>query len=298
MIENKSSKRQRTLLGNNIRAIRKAYGVRLEDVAEAINVSRSTIGAYETGEREPPKETLAALAKYYMIPVDLLLQGTLCETKVDEKKICKLITNNLIVLFPIFDSEKALDNDHFRRAIKIQKEMYKLAAEGNKTPFYNIDQCFDEYEKAEEDKTIEKTVVANYLALSFAIAMFVVPNSEIVETKPALLGKMALYDQAAETLLYESDPEMLNNLIRAAQAIKSPDYLEGVNEWIKLLKRSSEWSDLADYYIALQYLWNIVDNDFTADINRVIGLEFINAFQSIGNKYAKQLKKIINQGYL
>lgn len=40
-----------------------------------------------------------------------------------------------------------------------------------------------------------------------------------------------------------------------------------------IIKKSPNWSDLADYYLALQYIWNLVDNDLDWGFNQRIGME-------------------------
>ena len=44
-----------------------------KELSEKIGVSRSTIGMYETGEREPDFETLEALADVFNVNMDTLL---------------------------------------------------------------------------------------------------------------------------------------------------------------------------------------------------------------------------------
>lgn len=43
------------------------------EVAEKLGISRSTIGMYETGKREPDYETLEMIADYYNVDIDFLL---------------------------------------------------------------------------------------------------------------------------------------------------------------------------------------------------------------------------------
>ena len=52
------------------------------------------------------------------------------------------------------------------------------------------------------------------------------------------------------------------------------------------------WSELGDYYLALQYVWNIVDNDFTPEFNNRIGSEMLDALVSVKNRYAIQYETL------
>lgn len=53
--------------------LRKRDGMSQKDLAEKIGISRSSIGMYEAGEREPDFETLEALADTFNVNMDVLL---------------------------------------------------------------------------------------------------------------------------------------------------------------------------------------------------------------------------------
>lgn len=53
--------------------LRKKQNMSQKELSEKIGVSRSTIGMYETGEREPDFETLEALADVFNVNMDTLL---------------------------------------------------------------------------------------------------------------------------------------------------------------------------------------------------------------------------------
>ena len=53
--------------------LRKREGMSQKDLAEKIGISRSTIGMYETGEREPSFEILEAFADLFNVNMDTLL---------------------------------------------------------------------------------------------------------------------------------------------------------------------------------------------------------------------------------
>ena len=55
-----------------------------------------------------------------------------------------------------------------------------------------------------------------------------------------------------------------------------------------ILKKSAKWCDLADYYLALQYVYNIIDNDLSDNLNSRIGGEMLKVFYSVENKYAEE----------
>lgn len=67
-----------------LKSLRKANGLTQDDLAKALKVSRSTIGMYESGSREPDYEILETIADYFNVDIDYLLGRTLKTTKLIE----------------------------------------------------------------------------------------------------------------------------------------------------------------------------------------------------------------------
>ncbi|HYM84191.1 MAG TPA: helix-turn-helix transcriptional regulator [Candidatus Dormibacteraeota bacterium] len=60
---------------NDIRRLRSERGLRQEDLAQAMRVSRQTINAIETGRYLPSLPLAIALARYFGRPVEDLFHG-------------------------------------------------------------------------------------------------------------------------------------------------------------------------------------------------------------------------------
>lgn len=60
---------------DNLKAIRNSRGISQTELAKMLNVGRSTIAMYETGDREPNFETLQKLSQIFGCSVDYLLTG-------------------------------------------------------------------------------------------------------------------------------------------------------------------------------------------------------------------------------
>lgn len=61
---------------NIFRKLRTSSNLTQSAIAEKIGISRSTIGMYETGAREPDFETLEKIADYFNVDIDFLLGRT------------------------------------------------------------------------------------------------------------------------------------------------------------------------------------------------------------------------------
>lgn len=72
------------------------------------------------------------------------------------------------------------------------------------------------------------------------------------------------------------------------------DFDESINLIIKVLKETNQWSQLGDYYLALRYVLGIIDNDYTNEMNQMVGMQMICAFAQLDNQYALNFIKLCN----
>ena len=59
-----------------LKSLRKSLGLTQDELANKLEVSRSTIGMYESGSREPDYKTLGAIADFFNVSIDYLLGRT------------------------------------------------------------------------------------------------------------------------------------------------------------------------------------------------------------------------------
>jgi len=57
-------------MNNRIEEIRKAQGIRQEDFAKAVGVSRQTISSLETGRYNPSIQLAYKIAKYFQLTIE------------------------------------------------------------------------------------------------------------------------------------------------------------------------------------------------------------------------------------
>ena len=65
-----------------LKELRKSKGWTQDELAKIFKVSRSTIGMYENGSREPDYETLELIADFFNVDIDFLLGRTNKTTKI------------------------------------------------------------------------------------------------------------------------------------------------------------------------------------------------------------------------
>ena len=61
---------------NVFKQLRISSGLTQQEVADKLGISRSTIGMYETGAREPDYATLETIADFFNVDIDYLLGRT------------------------------------------------------------------------------------------------------------------------------------------------------------------------------------------------------------------------------
>lgn len=65
-----------------LKSLRTEKGLTQDELSKILKISRSTVGMYENGSREPDYETLEAIADYFNVDIDFLLGRTNKTTKI------------------------------------------------------------------------------------------------------------------------------------------------------------------------------------------------------------------------
>lgn len=73
---------ERTPLDYTIDKLLKENGLQQKTLADAIDVSESSISKYRTGERKPKVDVLTKIADYFDVSIDYLLTGVSAETDI------------------------------------------------------------------------------------------------------------------------------------------------------------------------------------------------------------------------
>lgn len=68
------SKNHRMEIGNNLKLLRKRLKKSQEEVAQELNLTRSSYSGYENGVAQPNLESLVAFSEYYKVPIDDLVK--------------------------------------------------------------------------------------------------------------------------------------------------------------------------------------------------------------------------------
>lgn len=276
----------RKKLGKNIRSLRVAYGETQEKLSEIIGYSKNAVSNYESGIREPEQDTLAAIARHYSVSVEELLTS-------DFSNIGKIMVNqavfwdNIDILLPVTCSDSALQNENFKKAYDAHRKFFDQLKKSDMDGIDNVMISFNEYLEAYEDLNSKVESAVNFIGLWF-LFMLMLNTPNVIKERSAAVMQVVSRDKSAKRILENIDPSFEKEAKEIRDDIDDSGIDEIIIDFIATAKKSKEWYGLADYYIALQFIWNLADNELGAGINRRIGIEMMYAFAKIGNPYAAQ----------
>ncbi len=90
--------------GKRLKMIRKLHNVTQQELADTLNISRSTIAGYETKGKEPDYATLIRISDYFNISVDNLLRESIKQSN-SVIVSCKCNNCKEIYRLPLFCSK-------------------------------------------------------------------------------------------------------------------------------------------------------------------------------------------------
>lgn len=273
-------------VGKNIQYLRKAYGETQEELGRVLGIEKTTVSSYETGTRFPKNDMLEAISRHFMLPVDELLNRDFSDIGYIEVDY-DVISERVAVLFPLVSTEEALLNYHFKRAYEHHKKLYDDIRLRRLDVRY-IFLCMGEYMEAGEDERSVEEAAANFISLWYLFLSSVKGGAEMLINRSAELLQLTKKEKKLRDILNNED-DLKKELADFEEELKDMSFLiEAMDEWKTMLKKSPKWSELADYFLAIQYWVGAVDNGLDFALNRRIGFEMVKALFSVENKYAEQ----------
>ena len=165
----------------------------------------------------------------------------------------------------------------------------------NLAAFDEIDESLTDYFDAVEDEDVRVEAAANLLSILYLLFSIDRSKSYIRENKPAAVMMAAKKDEKVKRAVQEMDFSFDSDTDALSDDSDEKEIKDEMAEWLLAVKKSGEWSNLADYYLALRYVLNLVDNDLDWGYNQRIGIEMMYSFLSVKNKYAARFIKLNNK---
>ncbi len=273
-------------LGKNIQYLRELYGETLDELGEVIHFARSTVKGYENGSRKPDPHTLDKIAKHYGKTVDELLYTDLTELIAMKMEVDSI--KDILVLFqkilPLYTSEDAMRNSRFRNGYKFCHQIMDGFSKGETLrgtmitdAFQAFIEAFDELECPEAAANLMWTIFVWWTQI-FDVKQMMSLQSKFLSNKLDIKDYLIIKENESDDL-----KEKKHGFVS--------DFDEIITEILKKLKSDSKWSDLADYYIALKYVFTMVDSELSPEMNSAVGMQMMLTFAKIGNPHALNFLK-------
>ena len=283
-------------LGKNIRGLRKAFGETQLDLAYTIGAKGpNVISQYESGGRIPERDYLTRIAKHYRITEFELLHGDFSNMR----NLTSVPVNDpaygmkmMSKMFPLICSPEALENSHFNEAYRIHTKFIDAFASVENFEEHDIEhdieRCLWLYQEASEEGVIE--AVANHLwwlmflgFLTVYITPRLVENLDSKEmskitAKDVFDGLLPCFDETDSEKEFDTNNDRISYLEECE--------VDMIVDIIRL-KRTKEYSDLGDYYLAWRYKFGLLTNTLSMEMNSTVGDELLLSFRLMGNKYCK-----------
>lgn len=283
-------------LASNLKRLRKSYGETQEELANALHLEKSTISQYENGSRKPDEEILKGIAKRYGVTIDSLLYEDLSFFPDITAYYSNIDSNSLTTarIYPIYKLDKRFDTKTIR-AFEAHKQL--LFGSSEEKEEVDIDLIVDAYDEAYEKFDIDSDEFLVIAVNSLSLYMFLF-SSIFNEESGKQLKDFVLKDKRSKK---EISSFVLNIVLPNFNdnEIKTPQFKRDINEFflylIEILKETRKYSKVADYFFALRYMFNLVDNDYDYATNQLIGSELITGLSRLNNPYAKRFIDIFKK---
>ena len=161
------------------------------------------------------------------------------------------------VILPVTSSDNAIKNEHFKKAYSIHRKFFD---ELQKQKLDNIDKamlCFEEYIDAFDDENSREEAAANFIGLWYLLMVMIKLVPKVMKTKTAALMQIKSKDTKIKRILENIDPDFEKDANDLVSEFDDLELNEMLSEFMKSIKKSGKWYELGDYYLALQFFFNL-----------------------------------------
>lgn len=268
-------------LGRNIQHLREMHNETLDELGSAIHCAKSTVKGYENGSRKPDLQKLQLLSVHYNKTVDELLHAEL--TGLENISInlnsSSYIIRLMKLLLPLYSSEEAMKSENFKNGYELSQKLIDGFSNGEILPGNLIVRIFEAYLNA-ADESEAPEIAANLMWSIFVWWSQMYDTNQMLFLQNKMLSKKLNFKDYMK-LRDTEDKSIIEKRVNFVT-----DFEEVVIAALKALKCEQEWSDLADYYLALRYVLCMVDNELSNEMNSTVGIQMMLSFMELGNSYA------------
>lgn len=272
------------IFAHNLRLLREIRGETQKDLASKINITQHAISQYEKGRHYPDIEVRETIAKHYNVPVEVLSQRKLMMPfdSIPWESISDSFNTMWVKLgYPIVKSKKAMENQDFAMAIEQHAILKKWLIEDDLDIENDPELTLDLYKAAAKAGCVEAKANLISLVLLIYTIDFGIQVSEKFENNRS--KKKTLFSESFRLMM---NPDLIDDRGEYIKFVKETCYT-----YLRDLKHSGTFSDLADFYIMLFYRYNLFAEDISPTESTEISDHLLEIGVSLKNKYILRLKK-------
>ena len=281
----------------NLRKLRKMFGLTGEEMGNYLGVVKSAISGYEKG-KTISIENLQRISELFQIPTDILLNSTLPELTIDSIDI-EFIRRSIGFLLPAFEPKigKEEEDDSFNAAFKEHRKLIELMRDDwgkeetlAKWAELDLDLCRENYLRAIRKPQYNIYCKANLIGLFFLKGIILKKVRYYNEIwKPML---MAVSKKTA--IISSEETEIKKAINETYNGMRKKEYMQRLDKYLKDLSESKRFfKEEAEYFKCWRYILNLVDNEAGEIANGYIGTQRLCECAKEGNLFAKNFFVIL-----
>ena len=282
--------KRRGNIGKNVETVRGLHGESRRDLARALLTDYDGIYRLEMGHKDIDEDLVEAISRYYMISKEELMQEDIPDVRAEDFTP-EMVFRRVDCFFPYLYSKGAAKNRSFRKAFEIHERIYEVFRSGACADIDEIPMCLNLYEKAFADKRSSLEAAANHTAIWYLHTLLTRFASYILDIKPSSF--ISKYTDKRTHKVSErdrSDMEWVANRLRTEhEKVSFEREFRRLFLYLGVMMNSDSGSQIGEYYMVVGHINNIITHGMSRELNRTLGIEFMQSLYLAGNKYAARL---------
>ena len=272
------------MIVKNLKFLRKRYQVKQQELAEKLGINQSTLSDYETGRRPIPEDLIQNIAYIFRVTEFELKNEDLSQTEdmaiPDKDTVAKVFK----AMFPHVEKSEVDEDDFFVKGYKMTQSIQEKIQEGSAVGAEEIKECLVSYRVSWETHNNHASI-ANYIAI--ILLLCATYREEDIQLFNAIYGdkELSYLDVKNAVVRAKPDGKKLKNISQQRREFVAV-HEDLVLSFIKQLKATQVYAELADYYMVCMYYVGFVENDFDEESNQRIFADLLLRLYQIENHYA------------
>ena len=159
---------------------------------------------------------------------------------------------------------------------------------------YEFERAFEELEKAEDDERIIEPISVNTLALWYLFLAGTKVVCKEIADNTAIVNLLVKSDELFKREISSVEIDK-NDVDELEKIFKDQDIVKEIAEKKRIAVNSEKLSKIGYYYLALGYLYDDVNNELPASLNKTIGEQMMISLADVGNPYAQRFMKTVKK---